>query len=79
MIITQTNALFISRFLYDSKRLLAKDKIRLVKVEKIDEYFSDVHIATAGNDVVLRYANMALKTQVEKLLNSHQNKDQALS
>lgn len=64
---------------YDSKRLLAKDKIRLVKVEKIDEYFSDVHIATAGNDVVLRYANMALKTQVEKLLLSHQNKDQALN
>ncbi len=27
---------------YDSKRLLVKDKIRLVKVEKIDEYFSDV-------------------------------------
>ncbi|WP_291759923.1 aconitate hydratase [Lysinibacillus sp. UBA5990] len=63
---------------YDSKRWLAKYKIRLVKVEKIDEYFSDVHIATAGNDVVLRYANMALKTQIEKLLISHQNKDQAL-
>ncbi len=31
-----------------------------------DEYFSDVHIATAGNDGVHRYANMALKTQVEK-------------
>ncbi|MGC7931481.1 aconitate hydratase [Lysinibacillus sp. VIII_CA] len=27
---------------YDSKRLMVKDKIRLVKVEKIDEYFSDV-------------------------------------
>ncbi|MGE7987966.1 hypothetical protein [Lysinibacillus fusiformis] len=35
---------------------------------------SDVHIATAGNDVVLRYANMALKTQVEKLLIIYQNK-----
>ena len=58
----------ITQDYYNSKRLLAKDKIRLVKVEKIDEYFSDVHIATAGNDVVLRYANMALKTQVEKLL-----------
>jgi len=23
-----------------------------------------VHLATSGNDVVLRYANMALKTQV---------------
>ncbi|WP_313959470.1 hypothetical protein [Lysinibacillus fusiformis] len=35
---------------------------------------SDVHIATAGNDVVLRYANMALKIQVEKLLIIYQNK-----
>ncbi|WP_372428031.1 hypothetical protein [Lysinibacillus fusiformis] len=58
---------------------MAKDKIRLVECEKIDEYFSDVHIATAGNDVVLRYANMALKTHVEKILISHQNKDQALN
>ena len=63
---------------YDSKRLLAKDKIRLVKVEKIDEYFSDVHIATAGNDVVLRYANMALKTKVEQLLINHINNNQVL-
>ncbi len=63
----------ISQDYYNSKRILAKDKIRLVKVEKIDEYFSDVHIATAGNDVVLRYANMALKTQVEKLLNQQLN------
>ncbi|MFF2793547.1 aconitate hydratase [Lysinibacillus xylanilyticus] len=64
----------ISQECYNSKRLLAKDKIRVVKWEKIDEYFSDVHVATAGNDVVLRYANMALKTQVENLLISHQNK-----
>ncbi|WP_369379314.1 aconitate hydratase [Lysinibacillus fusiformis] len=60
---------------YDSKRLLAKEKIRLFKVEKIDEYFSDVYVATAGNDVVLRYANMALKTQVEKLLSKHLSKE----
>lgn len=58
---------------YNTKRLLAKDKIRVVKWEKIDEYFSDVHVATAGDDVVLRYANMALKTQVENLLISYQN------
>lgn len=32
---------------YVSKRLLAKEKIRLFKVEKIDEYFSDVYVATA--------------------------------
>ncbi|MGE8037717.1 aconitate hydratase [Lysinibacillus sp. NPDC093692] len=69
----------ITQDYYNKKRLLAKEKIRLFKVEKIDEYFSDVHVATAGNDVVLRYANMALKTQVENLLLSHQNKDQALN
>lgn len=63
----------ISQECYNSKRLLSKDKIRVVKWEKIDEYFSDVHVATTGNDVVLRYANMALKTQVENLLISHQN------
>ncbi|GAB0169181.1 aconitate hydratase [Lysinibacillus sp. CTST325] len=64
----------ITQDYYDSKRLLAKGKIRLVKLGKIDEYFTDVHIAKPGNDVVLRYANMALKKHVEKLLLSHQNK-----
>ncbi|SKB60195.1 hypothetical protein SAMN06295926_104201 [Lysinibacillus sp. AC-3] len=63
----------ITQDYYNAKRLLAKEKIRLVKLEKIDEYFSDVHVATAGNDVVLRYANQAIKTQVENLLLSHQN------
>lgn len=65
----------ITQECYNSKRLLAKDKIRVVKWEKIDEYFSDLTVATAGEDLVLTYANMALKTQVEKLLLSHQNKE----
>ena len=69
----------ISQDYYNTKRLLAQKNIRLVKWEKIDEYFTDIHVATPGNDVVLRYANMALKTQVEKLLLSLQNKDQALN
>ena len=64
----------ISQECYNSKRLLAKDKIRLVLWEKKDEYFSDLTVATAGEDLVLTYANMALKTQVEKLLNQHLNK-----
>ena len=68
----------ISKECYNSKRLLAKDKIRVVKWIKTDDYFSDLVVATAGEDLVLTYANMALKTQVEKLLLSHQNKDQAL-
>ncbi len=65
----------ISQDYYNSKRLLAKEKIRLVKWVKIDEYFTDIQVATAGNDVLLRYANQAIKTQVEKLLNQHLNKE----
>jgi len=64
----------ISQEYYNSKRLLAKDKIRVVRWEKTDEYFSDLIVATAGEDIVLTYANMALKAQVEKLLLSHLNK-----
>lgn len=65
----------ISQECYNSKRLLSKDKIRVVNWEKIDEYFSDLTVTTAGEDQVFTYANMALKTQVENLLISHQNKD----
>jgi len=63
---------------YNSKRLLVIDKIRLVRWEKKDEYFSDLTVATAGEDLVLTYANMALKTQVEKLLISHLSNEQVL-
>jgi len=69
----------ISQECYNAKRLLAKDKIRVVRWVKTDEYFSDLIVATAGEDAVFTYANMALKTQVENLLISHQNKDQALN
>lgn len=50
---------------------LAQKRIRVVGWQLVDAYFSDVQIATAGNDVVLRYANQALKSQVEKLLMHH--------
>jgi len=53
---------------YNEKRLLAKQKIKIVKWEIIDEYFFDLTITTPGEDQVFRYANMAVKTQVEKLL-----------
>ena len=59
---------------YNLKRLLAKDKIRIVRWEKHDDNFSDLIVATAGEDAVLRYANQALKTQVEQLLISCMNK-----
>ncbi|WP_329600458.1 aconitate hydratase [Lysinibacillus sphaericus] len=61
----------ISQECYNAKRVLAKDKIKLVRWEKTDEYFSDLVVATAGEDQVFTYANQALKTQVEKLLLSH--------
>lgn len=64
----------ISNDYYNLKRLLAKDKIRVVKWENVDDYFSDVTVTTAGEDATLRYAKQALKTQVEELLLSHQNK-----
>ncbi|MFF2175867.1 aconitate hydratase [Lysinibacillus sp. NPDC058147] len=56
---------------FNLKRELAQKRIRVVGWQPVDEYFSDVQVATAGNDVVLRYANQALKSQVEKLLINH--------
>jgi len=53
---------------FNKKRMLAKQKIEVVKWIHIDEYFSDVVIKTPGEDVVLRYAKQALKTQVENLI-----------
>jgi len=56
---------------FNLKRQLAKLRIRVVEWQHVDENFIDVQVATAGNDVVLRYANQALKTKVEKLLTNH--------
>ncbi|WP_433594985.1 aconitate hydratase [Lysinibacillus xylanilyticus] len=53
---------------FNLKRKLAKQKIHVVRWHRIDAYFSDVRIATAGEDEKLRYANQALKTEVEQLL-----------
>lgn len=61
---------------YNLKRLLAKEKIKIVKWKKNDEYFSDLTVTTPGEDLVLTYANQALKTQVEKLLISHLQNNQ---
>lgn len=59
---------------FNRKRELAKKGIRLVRWVKIDEYFSDVIVATPGEDLALRYANQALKTQVEEILIDYINK-----
>lgn len=56
---------------FELKRQLSQQRIRVVGWTTVDEYFSDVQIATAGNDVVLRYANQALKTQVEQLISKY--------
>lgn len=40
---------------YNLKRVLAKDKIKIVKWEKVSEYFSDLTITTAGNDDLIAY------------------------
>lgn len=58
---------------FNLKRQLSQQKIRIVGWTKIDENFSDAKIATAGNDVELRYANQALKSKVENLINDHIN------
>lgn len=60
---------------YNNKRLLTQKGIRVVKWVKNDEYFSEVTIATKGEDVVLQYANQAIKTQVEKLILKHIGSD----
>lgn len=56
---------------FNLKRELSQQRIRVVGWTTVDEYFSDVQIATVGNDVVLRYANQALKTQVEQLISKY--------
>ncbi|MGE7840153.1 aconitate hydratase [Lysinibacillus sp. NPDC093712] len=53
---------------FNKKRMLAKQKIEVVKWIHIDEYFSDVVLKTPGENVELRYAKQALKTQVENLI-----------
>ncbi|MFJ7663768.1 aconitate hydratase [Lysinibacillus sp. NPDC097162] len=53
---------------FNKKRMLAKQKIEVVKWIHVDEYFSDVVLKTPGEDVELRYAKQALKTKVEALI-----------
>lgn len=44
---------------FELKGQLFKQRIRVIGWTAIDEYFSDVQMATAGDDVVLLYANQA--------------------
>lgn len=45
-----------------------QQQIRLIGWKKIDAYFSEVSVTTAGEDAVFNYANQAVKTNVEELL-----------
>ncbi|AVK85249.1 aconitate hydratase [Lysinibacillus sp. B2A1] len=59
---------------YNKKRLLGQKGIRVVKWVKTSEHFSEVTIATKGEDEVLQYAKQALKMQVEELIFGYLNK-----
>ena len=50
------------------KRELTKQNIQFIRWKRRDQYFSDIHTSTAGNDEWLRYANQAMKTQVIQLI-----------
>lgn len=58
---------------FNYKNKLKSQQIRVVSWYKIDEYFSDIKVATAGNDEIFRYANQAIKAEVENLLFLHLN------
>lgn len=60
---------------YNKKRLLAKQKIEVVKWVKTSEYFSEVTIRTPGEDEVFQYANQALKTHTEELIFRYLRRD----
>lgn len=55
---------------YSQKQTLAKKRIRVIRWRKIDDYFSEVSIATAGDNLTLQYANKAVKIEVEQFLQS---------
>lgn len=63
---------------FNFKRQLAQQRIRVIGLHRVDEYFSDLEIGTAGEDEILRYSNQALKIQVELLLTNHINEKMKL-
>lgn len=58
---------------FNLKRVLSKQKIRIIEWKHIDSHFSDIYFTTAGEDQSLRYANQALKTTVEQELFNRMN------
>ena len=50
------------------RKQLASKKIKLVSYRKIDAYFCEIVVATAGEDLTLQYANQVIKQEVETTL-----------
>lgn len=50
------------------KQYFSNKKIRPLKWEKAGNHFSQVTVATAGEDAIFKYANQAVKTHVEDIL-----------
>lgn len=53
---------------YSQKQALSTKHIRVVRWHKINEHFSEVLIATSGENLTLQYANQAIKVEVEEFL-----------
>lgn len=53
---------------FQLKHQLKQQKIKVIAWQPVDEYFINIQVATAGNDVELHYATQGLKTQVEHLI-----------
>lgn len=54
-------------FQWRKKRLTSK-KIRLSKWMKVDEFFSDAILATAGEDAAMRFSTHAIKQNSQELI-----------
>lgn len=55
---------------HSQKHALSEKHIRVIRWRKIDEYFSEVFIATSSEVITLQYKNQAIKVEVEQFLQS---------
>lgn len=53
---------------HEKKHHLTTQQIRLVGYKRLDTYFSEITVATPGDDTQLLYANEVLKQDVEQAL-----------
>lgn len=50
------------------RQYFTNKQIRIIRWQRMDDYFSKVFIATSGEDAVLTYANQAVKMHVEEVI-----------